>query len=285
LRRQVAACALGACLALASRLDAFQLETTDDPDCMELPGVNCPHKGISLDWFRFPVFYFVNSDSSGLGFTTARNAISAAFQSWQSASGDGIVFSLGGQTQKGSDGNDGCNVVSWQDLGDSASDTFAQSILTFDTGTGELIDVDIELNSTFPFAVLPAGEVDPSDSRVDVKAVTTHEAGHLLGLAHENQLGPQVVMYFEDTTGDTTHRTLTSDDRQGVRAVYPDAAVLTASPPSCAGSGGGGGGGGGGGCSLARPRPDGSLWPMAAVIGWLVLRRSAVIARRRQRVP
>jgi len=276
----MAAAAVTACLAAAvgSSSFAFQLETTDDPDCDESPGVNCPHVGTPLSWHTFPVRYFINSDGSGLDFGTVRNAVSAAFGNWQSASNGGIVFESGGQTSKHSDGRDGCNVVSWVALGDKAVDTFAQTIVTFDSNTGELFDADTEMNSSFEFAVLPSGEVDPTDPRADVQATESHEAGHVLGLAHENRFGPDVVMFFSDTSGDTGHRALSSDDRSGVRAIYPTAAVLGAGTSAdCAqlSTSGGGGGGGGGGCSLSPSAAPGPLWPVALLIGALAVRRGS----------
>ena len=264
-----------ACLAVAQPLDAFQRETTNDPDCTEAPGVDCPHLGTPLSWNVFPVHFFVNADGSGLSFDAARDAISAALSTWQSGSRDGIVFEFGGQSQKGSDGHDGCNVVSWQNLGQSAADIFSQAIITFRRNSGEIFDVDVEMNSDDQFAVLPAGEDNPFDERVDLQAVATHEAGHLLGLDHENRFGPDVVMFFSDTTGNTTHRTLTSDDRSGVLAAYPEPASLGAGTTTagCTGSGGGGGDGGGGGCALSPSRRATDLWPVAAVFAYLAARQ------------
>jgi hypothetical protein len=276
LKRSIAVATLAACLA-AAPLHAFQHETTDDPDCDEGPGFDCQHNGTPLFWNTFPVRFLINGDGAGLGFTTVRNAVSAAFDTWQGASNDGIVFEFGGQSGKRSDGRDGCNMVSWTDLGNDAADTFAQSILTFDRNAGELFDVDTEMNSSFEFAVLPAGEDDPFDPLVDVQAVTMHEVGHLLGLAHENDFGPQVVMFFSDTSGNTTHRALSADDRSGVRAIYPARATLgTGTSTECLQSSGGdgGGGGGGGGCALSPSRPASGLWPVGAVLLWLALRRN-----------
>ena len=276
MKRSMAAAAAAAWLAaaVASPSLAFQLETTDDPDCDEAPGVNCPHVGTPLSWHTFPVRYFINSDGSGLDFGTVRNAVSAAFGNWQSASNAGIVFEGGGQTSKHSDGRDGCNVISWVALGNNAADTFAQTIVTFDSNSGELFDADTEMNSSFEFAVLPSGEVDPTDPRADVQATESHEAGHALGLAHENRFGPDVVMFFSDTSGDTTHRTLSSDDRSGVRAIYPAAAVLGAGTSAdCAQTVATSGGGGGGGCSLSPSAAPGPLWPVAFLLGALAVRR------------
>jgi hypothetical protein len=208
-------------LALASSAPAFQRETTDDPRCAEAPNVNCEHRGVPLEWRTFPVSFFIDPDSSGLSAGTVIDVAEAAFTTWQNASRNGITFRFGGTTSVGgSNGDDGRNVIHFRPFV-GGRDTFAQSILTYDVETGELLDVDVELNDNFSFAVLPSGQNDPTDPRVDLPAVLTHEAGHLLGLDHENRFGPAVVMYFSDTTGNTSHRNLSGDDRSGVRTIYP----------------------------------------------------------------
>jgi matrixin len=256
----------------ASPLYAFQLETTDDPDCDEAPGVDCPHNGTPLQWKASPVLYFINSDQSGLSFRDVRTAVNNAFSTWQSASGNNIQYLFAGQTHSNADGNDGQNTVTFVHLGSKSADTFGQSTITFSSHTGEIFDVDIELNADEPFAILPAGEVDPSDPNVDVQAVVTHESGHFGGLAHENRLGPEVVMFFSDISGNTTHRTLTSDDRSGIRAVYPD--PLPGSPD---GGSSGGGGGGGGGCRL-----DPTASPLTAFPTIVTVALLAVVRRMRR---
>jgi hypothetical protein len=245
-------------------LAAFQRETTEDPPCIESVGVNCPHLGVPLAWRSMPVRYFINSDRSGLSFDTVRSAVEPAFSSWQAASENGISFEFGGRSRGGADGQDGQNTISWRPLTD-ARDTFGQTIVTFFTDSGEIIDADTEFNSSFRFGVLPPNQDDPSNPVVDVQAVVTHEIGHVIGLDHENTLGPQVVMFFSDTTGDSTRRTLTPDDVAGVRDIY-------------SGGSGGGGGGGGGGCAVVPARGGRDLWPVIAVLVLLAGRR---LGRRR----
>lgn len=266
-------CGLATFLSAGGPLAAFQLETTDDPECAEAPGVNCPHRGAPLSWRVFPVPYSINSDASGLSFSTARDAISAAFSTWQGDSGGAITFAFAGQSHSGSDGQDGQNTISWQALGEGAADTFGQSIITFAGSDGEIFDVDIELNTTFPLAVLPPGENNPSDPRADLQAVATHEIGHLGGLAHENTLGPEVVMFFEDTTGNTTHRTLTADDQAGIQAIYSGGGM--------GGGGGGGGGGDGGGCAIDPNAHRQGLMPAGALLGILIAREIRRARKRR----
>jgi len=240
------------------RLEAFQRETTNDPPCAEKAGVNCPHLGTPLFWASMPVRYFINSDSSGLSFNTVKGAVDPSFASWQSEGG--ISFEFGGQSQARADGQNGQNTIFWRRFS-NAPNTFAQTIVTFFTETGEIIDADTELNASFRWGVLPPGVDDPSNPVIDVQSVVTHEAGHVFGLDHENTLGPQVVMFFSDTTGDSTRRMLTGDDVAGVRAIY---------------SGDPEGGGGGGGCALVPSRGGGDLWPVAAVLALLAGRRRAL---------
>lgn len=249
-------------LASVARPDAswgFQRETTDDPDCTEDAGVNCPHRGTALTWHSQPVTFVVNPSASGIDPSAAVAAVRAAFDTWQGASDGGITFSFGGTTNAGANGQDGQNTVTWTNLGSATSDAFAQSVLTYSTKTGAISDVDIQLNAANVFAVLPDGTDNPFDFRVDIQAVVTHESGHLLGLAHENRFGPQVVMFFSDTSGNTTHRHLTSDDRAGVRAIYANGSA--------------GGGGGGGGCAVAPGDSRESLVPVALLLAVLGLRR------------
>lgn len=262
-----------ALLYAASPLNAFQHETTDDDDCEEADDVNCAHHGTPLVWRNAPVTFSVNSDESGLSFDDVRSAVQSAFSTWQSASDGHITFSFGGQSHDGSDGNDGRNTVHFVHLGSSARDTFAQSTLTYDSRSGEIFDVDIELNADEPFAILPSGEVNPFDPEVDVQAVTTHEVGHLAGLAHENRFGPNVVMYFSDTSGNTTHRRLTADDRSGIQAIYPLTVGLTD------GGGGDSGGGGGGGCRLDPSASPLAAWPVVVVLAALALSRARAVRR------
>ena len=259
------ALALAGWLVAGGTATAFQRETTNDPACPEAPGVNCPHLGTPLQWRRFPVGFFVDPEFAGIPFGTVIEIAESSFATWESASEEGITFRLEGTAAvSGPDGEDGRNVVFFRPF-PTGQQTFAQSILTFDSETGEIFDVDVELNSNFQFAVLPSGQNDPSDSRVDLRAVLTHEVGHLLGLDHENRFGPAVVMYFSDTSGNASHRNLTSDDRAGVRAIYP---VPAGESPD-------GGGGGGGGCEVAeRPSADRALlFAIVAGLGWAATHR------------
>lgn len=240
-------------------LFAFEHETTRDPGCNERDGVNCPHLGKPLFWARssMPIPYALNPNGSGFSLAAMAAAVDRAFQSWQGAASGNLTFVDAGQTPAGKNAQDGQNVLFFGPFsGGSGSQTFAQTTVTFTLADGEIIDADTQYNSNFSFAVLPSGENDPNDPRVDLQAVATHEAGHLFGLDHENTKGFDVVMYFNDTTGNTAHRLLSQDDRDGVRAIY-----------------GGGGAGGGGGCAVGRTGDTADLTLVAAILALVALRR------------
>jgi hypothetical protein len=251
-----AAGALFLCSTVSSSMAlAFQRETTDDPLCTEDVNVNCPHNGTPLEWRDFPVSFFIDPDGSGVDDETVIDAARAAFGSWQSASRNGITFRFGGTASGSSNGDDDRNLIHFRSF-TGGRDVFAQSVLTYDVETGDLLDVDVELNSSFDFDALDGPHSDPTGP-VDLQAVLTHEAGHLLGLDHENRFGEAVVMFFSDRPGNITHRNLSNDDRSGVRAIYP------------ASSGDSGDGGGGGGCAAAQTSAD-DRWAVVALLAGLL---------------
>lgn len=138
----------------------------------------------------------------------------------------------------------------------------------FDPDTGEIRDSDMELfawdGTTPPLGSYftcqdpsaPACDSNPpygvGCNRVDVQAVVTHEAGHVLGLDHvcsnnpadrpEYRVCPGGSPIMKPTVGDVSSRALDTDDVAGVCAIYPrGAATLTcaSSTPSEGPAGGG----------------------------------------------
>ncbi len=89
---------------------------------------------------------------------------------------------------------------------------------------GHITDVDIVFNGRdYSYSV---GNPDAESSLVDMQDVLTHEIGHLLGLAHSPLAGDPTVrpsmypFYFGE------ERTLTTDDRAGVSALYPSTEAI-----------------------------------------------------------
>ena len=134
----------------------------------------------------------------------------------------------------------------------------AITTMTFDVNSGRIVDADTELNTRgYPLAP------DPAVDEVDLRAVLTHEGGHVLGLAHSNV--PNATMQSEASGfGFTELRSLEPDDEQGVCAIYEEQNEAS-----------------GCGCVLARHSDARARFSgMAAFIVFLGLRRRAPAARR-----
>jgi hypothetical protein len=96
---------------------------------------------------------------------------------------------------------------------------FAVTTVWHRRSTGEILDVDMEVNEDRgPFGVCPAvGCLD--DRVVDLQNVLTHELGHYLGLAHSTD--PDATMYASAVAGETIKRDLSPDDVAGLCTIYP----------------------------------------------------------------
>jgi hypothetical protein len=80
-----------------------------------------------------------------------------------------------------------------------------------DKNTGEILDVDMELNvqnGRFANCDKACGTTD-----IDLLNTITHEAGHVLGLGHSTVTG--ATMTFQSHPGETSKRTLRQDDIDG----------------------------------------------------------------------
>jgi MYXO-CTERM domain-containing protein len=109
------------------------------------------------------------------------------------------------------------NLVVFRDNGWSDGDavnTLGLTTVTYSKRTGEILDADMELNSS-PAHPLVLSPPDPAGS-YDLLSVMTHEAGHFLGLAHSADTS--AVMYAFYQPGSIT---LQPDDIQGICAIYP----------------------------------------------------------------
>lgn len=112
---------------------------------------------------------------------------------------------------------------SWPHAGQSS--ILALTTVTFNLDTGEIYDADMELNSSQnAFTTGYAGVA------VDLLSVATHEAGHFLGLAHSPL--PDATMFADYKQQSISLRTLETDDREALCAVYPpgDAIPATCDP-------------------------------------------------------
>ncbi len=101
----------------------------------------------------------------------------------------------------------------WPDDGDSVN-TLGFTTVTYARDTGEIVDADMEINSS-PLFTLVISPPDPPHT-YDLLSIMTHEAGHFLGLAHSADT--TAVMYAFYSPGSVM---LQPDDVDGICTIDP----------------------------------------------------------------
>ena len=112
----------------------------------------------------------------------------------------------------------------------------AITVVSVSKTTHEILEADIAFNAKHTaFAVVSGGS---ETERYDVQNAMTHELGHSLGLAH-NPNRPESLMYPHSTPGEVSKRVLATDDLDGLKFLYPVAAIVapTAGPQGCSSTG------------------------------------------------
>jgi hypothetical protein len=187
----------------------------ESPDCV-----------VPLFWKERCIGYSIQRDGSrSVSPDVAKDLVKRAFDAWTNADCGGARPNIAVERQPDAScgvpvynlygGN--ANVIMFRDDGWpylGASETLGLATLTFDGDTGEIYDVDIELNTTdFTFTT------GDSDVGFDLAATLQHETGHFFGISHS--VFEDATMYFTPTEGSTAGRELLFDDVDAICAAYP----------------------------------------------------------------
>jgi hypothetical protein len=243
-RGLVLSAALLSALFSAQNARAFCQATTCDPtllsDMCQFNAQNCLTVGQPLAWQSNCVTVSVQAAGApkqNIDYDAAFGSVTRAFAAWTNAACSGgtpsIMVHVTGPitcdaSEYNSDGGNANIVVfredTWPYVG--GEDALGLTRVRFEPATGAIWDSDIEVNAVD--AALSIGDPVPPNS-VDLDSLLTHEAGHLLGMAHT--LDKTATMFAGYQEGTNTLRTLAPDDVEGICAIYPP--TRQASSTSC----------------------------------------------------
>ena len=170
-----------------------------------------------LEIDQFP--YFANH---------VKRLVRDSFAAWEEVRISSAAFRSRGVADLEVSGTDGKNVITFDRGGRNFPDRGGGGVIAFALMNwdvqGHITDVDIVFNGRdYSYSV---GNPTQEGGLVDMQDVLTHEIGHLLGLAHSPLAGERTVrpsmypFYFGE------ERTLTTDDRAGVSALYPSTEAI-----------------------------------------------------------
>lgn len=214
-RAALAFCRAAACVPSGIGRVCTPKEADETPDC-----------GVLLAWKERCIGYSIQRDGSKLiAADAAATLVGQAFDAWTNAPCGGgrpsIVVKRNPDASCASpeynfeSGN--ANVFMFRDDGwpyENADDILGVATLWYDVNTGEVFDVDVEINTTdYTFTT---GDTDVG---FDLLATLQHEAGHFLGLAHSQFDGS--VMAPTPYEGSLQGRELSHDDIEAICRLYP----------------------------------------------------------------
>ncbi len=162
-------------------------------------------------------------------------ALTSAVSTWNTAAGFTAIRDTPADTPAIAVAGDGRNTMTFLDPNGYKPGFLAIAVVTSIAGgdtvidgtwyrPGEIVDADILFNSATYTFTTPSyhGLGQPASNMFDLQSVATHEAGHLLGLAHSSVKSS--TMYYA-VPHDTSFRTLSRDDKALVARTYGSPAV------------------------------------------------------------
>ena len=219
-------------LSMTSRASAFcreSLESRAGGDCVEEPGVPF------LTWKRGCMTYRFNDNFFSLipllSETAIRQTFNASFDAWSAIDCGGRKPFFALQASKPTTTSaaeflyDAVNEsivaartkTEWGKLKDHDDSALALTLLWHDKATGEILDVDMELN-TGAGRFNDCEKIHCGANMLDLQNTVTHEAGHLLGLGHSEVLGATMEP-STNSNPETLKRSLEADDTAGYCAL------------------------------------------------------------------
>jgi hypothetical protein len=121
-------------------------------------GVRAGGRVVVLKWSQQPVRYYITDRNvAGVSADQLRTAAERAFSTWQAVEGSGASGQFVGFTSADPFEDDGRPTLGFLSRPDLDRVLGATSFLV-DNVTGEIVEADIFLNSSFPWSVTSAGE-------------------------------------------------------------------------------------------------------------------------------
>lgn len=162
----------------------------------------------------------VSSAPLSVGSTNFPTLAGKAFNTWQVSQGK-VTFTRGADTSINKQALDFQNIVSWgRTLGTALAVTYTR----YYTATNIVADVDTIMNQKFAWSWTDptANQCSLYSNTYDSQDILTHEIGHWMGLNdHKASEYQHNTMYWSGTTGELKKNTLTTGDKDGVKAIYP----------------------------------------------------------------